>query len=123
MNTFDTLLLSRLRTLPRGIRPHGSAVPLRRLSPHVRAELDDLGTTLSHRTQAHGRDVDVAASSSSSSVSRTLVAGNSKLVLRTVMQRPRASRSVHPVPSVLSSRSAAPLALLIDRRALEYVTA
>jgi hypothetical protein len=59
MNTYDTLLLARLRLLPIGAAPGGSPIPRTRLSDSVRAELDDLIASLERRTSLRGAGCDV----------------------------------------------------------------
>ena len=51
MNTYDVLLLARLRASPRGLPRHGSPIPLSRLSAGARAELEELIAALERRTR------------------------------------------------------------------------
>jgi hypothetical protein len=60
MNTYDTLLLARLRLLPIGAAPGGSPIPLTALSDPVRAELDELIASIERRSRLRDHpDMDV----------------------------------------------------------------
>lgn len=61
MNTYDVLLLARLRSLPMGLSPGGPPISRSRLSAAVRAELDDLVASLERRTRLRGGASDVRA--------------------------------------------------------------
>jgi hypothetical protein len=55
MNAYDTMLLARLRILPRG-NPDRAPIPLAEVSSAVRAELDRLIASLATRTRLAGRE-------------------------------------------------------------------